>query len=92
MKSWPRRIAFTIIALVVLLGAWVWWNRPEAVDMSAYVPAESLVYLEANSLPDIVSGLTSTDAWQALAPPAGLSPNIGRLGWLSRLGRLQRLG
>ncbi|MDX6271415.1 MAG: hypothetical protein QOD28_2638 [Acidobacteriota bacterium] len=92
MKSWPRRIAFTIIALLVLLGAWVWWNRPEAVDMSAYVPAESLVYLEANSLPDIVSGLTSTDAWQALAPPAGLSPNIGRLGWLSRLSAWSGIG
>ncbi|MDQ1560008.1 MAG: hypothetical protein QOD32_3068, partial [Pyrinomonadaceae bacterium] len=92
MKSWPQRIAFTIIALVLLLGAWVWWNRPEAVDMSAYVPAESLVYLEANSLPDIVSGLTSTDAWQALAPPAGLSPNIGRLGWLSRLSAWSGIG
>jgi hypothetical protein len=92
MKSWPRRIAFTIIALVVLLGAWVWWNRPEAVDMAAYVPAETLIYLEANSLPEIVGGLTSTDAWQALAPPAGLSANIGRVGWLSRLSAWSGIG
>jgi hypothetical protein len=60
--------------------------------MSAYVPAESLIYIEANSLPEIVRGLTSTDAWQALAPPAGLSPNIGSLGWLSRLSAWSGIG
>jgi hypothetical protein len=92
MNSWPRRIALSIIALVALSAAWVWWNRPEAVDMSAYVPTESLIYIEANSLPEIVSGITSTDAWQSLAPPAGLSPNIGRLGWLSRLSAWSGIG
>jgi hypothetical protein len=92
MKSWPQRIALSIFALVVLSAAWVWWNRPEAVDMSAYVPAETLIYLEANSLPEIVSGLTSTDGWQALAAPAGLNPNIGRLGWLSRLSAWSGIG
>jgi hypothetical protein len=60
--------------------------------MSAYVPADSLIYIEANSLPEIVGGLTSTDAWQALAPPAGLSDNIGRVGWLSRLSAWSGIG
>ncbi|HYP01275.1 MAG TPA: hypothetical protein VER76_13875 [Pyrinomonadaceae bacterium] len=92
MKSWPRRILLSILALALLVAAWVWWNRPEAVDMSAYVPAESLVYLEANSLPEIVRAMTSTDAWQALAPPAGLSPNVGRVGWLSRLSAWSGIG
>lgn len=92
MKSWLRRILLSIIALVLLLAAWVWWNRPEAVDMSAYVPAETIIYLESNSLPEIVSGMTSTDAWQALAPPAGLSPNIGRIGWLSRVSSWSGIG
>ncbi len=92
MKSWPQRIALAIFALVVLTAAWVWWNRPETVDMAAYVPAETLIYLEANSLPEIVSGLTSTDGWQALAAPAGLNPNIGRLGWLSRISAWSGIG
>jgi hypothetical protein len=92
MKSWPKRILLSIIALVFLLAAWVWWNRPTLVDMAAYVPAESLIYLETNSLPEIVSGLTSTDAWQALAPPAGLSENVGRVGWLSRLSAWSGIG
>jgi hypothetical protein len=77
---------------VFLFAAWVWWNRPEVVDMAAYVPAESLVYLEANSLPEIVGGLTTTDAWRALAPPAGLNPNVGRIGWLSRLSAWSGIG
>lgn len=84
MKSWPRRILLSIIVLVLLVIPWVWWNRPETVDMSAYVPADSVVYLEANNLPEIVRGLTSTNAWQTLAPPAGLNSNIAKLGWLSR--------
>jgi hypothetical protein len=92
MKSWPKRILLAILSLVVLLAAWLWWNRPQAVDMAAYVPAESLVYLETNSLPEIVGGLTSTDAWRALAPPAGLSPNVGRVGWLSRLSAWSGIG
>ena len=92
MKSWPKRILLSILVLAMLLAAWLWWNRPETVDMAAYVPAESLVYLETNSLPEIVGGLTSTDAWRALAPPAGLSPNVGRVGWLSRLSAWSGIG
>ncbi|HEV2798857.1 MAG TPA: hypothetical protein VGW12_00050 [Pyrinomonadaceae bacterium] len=92
MKSWPRKIALSVVVLVVLLGVWVWWNRPQAVDMAAYVPAESLIYIEADSLPEIVAGLTSTDGWRALAPPAGLNPNIARVGWLSRLSAWSGIG
>jgi hypothetical protein len=93
MRNWPLKwILLSIVVLALLLAAWVWWNRPEAVDMAAYVPAESLIYLETNSLPEIVGGLTSTDAWRALAPPAGLSPNVGRIGWLSRLSAWSGIG
>ncbi|HYO92156.1 MAG TPA: hypothetical protein VEQ40_10995, partial [Pyrinomonadaceae bacterium] len=55
------------------------------VDMAGYVPADSLVYLEANDLPLLGSEITQTDAWKALAPPAGIKANIGRYRWLSRL-------
>jgi hypothetical protein len=92
MNSWPRRILLSIIALAILCAAWLWWNRPEPVDMSAYVPAESLVYLETNNLPEIVRGMTSTDAWQALAPPAGLNPSVGSVGWMSRLSAWSGIG
>jgi hypothetical protein len=80
-----RKVLLIILGLLLLGAIWVWWNRPRKVDMSAYVPADSLIYLEANDLPDIISGIVSTDAWKALAPPAGIKSNLGYLGWLSRL-------
>ena len=55
-------VAAVVLALMALL--WVWWSRPERVDMAAYVPADAVVYLEANSLPEIAEALTSTAAWR----------------------------
>ena len=81
------RIARTLLlltgGLVLLVSIWLWWNRYQRVDMAAYVPAETLVYLEANSLSDITSAVTSTDAWKALSVPAGIRPDLGKLGWVA---------
>jgi hypothetical protein len=60
--------------------------------MAAYVPADSLVYLEADSLPDIASSLTHTDAWKALAANAGIKAGLGEVGWLSRLASWTGIG
>jgi hypothetical protein len=60
--------------------------------MAAYVPQDSLIYLEADSLPDILKAVTSTDAWSTLAPAAGVRPNAGRLGWLSSLAKWTGIG
>jgi hypothetical protein len=87
-----RRLLPYVFAFLVLAGAWVWWNRPQVADMAAYVPADSLVYLEANNLPDIASALTQTDAWQALADPAGIKSGIGQVGWLSRIASWTGIG
>jgi hypothetical protein len=67
-------------ALILIVAAWLWWNRPQKVDMTAYVPADSLLYLEANDLPAIASSLTQTDAWKALAAPAGIRTTVGQVG------------
>ncbi|MBD0325279.1 MAG: hypothetical protein ICV68_02550, partial [Pyrinomonadaceae bacterium] len=75
-------IAFGI--LIIILAVWLWWNRPQKVDMAGYVPADSLIYLEANNLPLIASEMTQTDAWKALAQPAGIKASLGSYGWLSR--------
>ncbi|HEX8143028.1 MAG TPA: hypothetical protein VF553_10575 [Pyrinomonadaceae bacterium] len=71
--------------LVLLACAWLWWNRFQKADMMAYVPVDTVVYMEANSLPEITRALTATDAWMALALPAGIRSDLGQLGWLSRL-------
>lgn len=85
MRLLRRLIPFLLILLIFIV-VWVWWNRPKKVDMAAYVPADALLYLEANSLPQIVQGLTQTEGWKALAEPAGVKAGLGSASWLSRLG------
>jgi hypothetical protein len=87
-----RKALLGILALIIILAVWIWWNRPRKVDMSAYVPADSLIYIEANDLPEIGSGLVSTDAWKALAPAAGIRSDLGNIGWLSRLASWTGIG
>ena len=87
-----RKALLILLALILLAAVWVWWNRPQKVDMSAYVPADALLYLEANDLPDIATGLINTEAWKALASPAGIRSDAGRIGWLSRLASWTGLG
>ncbi len=87
-----RKALLVFLALLLILAIWIWWNRPRKVNMAAYVPADSLVYLETNDLPDIASGIVSTDAWKALAPAAGIKSNLGNLSWLSRIASWTGLG
>lgn len=91
MISLRKLLAFAV-ALILIVAAWLWWNRPQKVDMAAYVPADVLVYLEANNLPEILSGLSQTEAWRALAPPAGIRSELGQIGWLSRLSAWTGIG
>ncbi|MCA1634256.1 MAG: hypothetical protein LC802_11325 [Acidobacteria bacterium] len=87
-----RRVILFALLLVILTGLWMWWNRPVKVDMAAYVPADSIVYLEADSLPGLLNGITSTDAWRELAPAAGIDRHVGEAGWLSRFMSFTGLG
>lgn len=87
-----RKLLLLVVVLAGLACAWVWWNRPVRVDMADYVPADSIVYIEAESLPEIASGLVSTDAWRALATPAGIESDFGKIGWLSQFARWTGIG
>src|SRR4051812_18728600 len=62
-----RLVALVPFLLLILIG-WFWWNRPEPVDMAAYAPADALIFLECNSLLDLGTAITGTDAWHKLAP------------------------
>jgi hypothetical protein len=90
--SFLRKFLIALGLLLIILAGWLWWNRPQKVDMAGYVPADSLIYLEANDLPSIAGEITRTDAWKALAPPAGIKANLGRYGWLSRLAAWTGIG
>lgn len=79
-------IALTCVLLLLAgTGLWFYKNQPEPVEMSRLVPADTLVYLEADSLPAIVTGLAQTPAWKELAPLAGISSYAERAGTLSRI-------
>jgi len=91
MKSIRRLLPFVII-LIALTAGWIWWSRPKKVDMSAFVPADALLYLEVNDVPLVLKGLTSTDGWKTLAEPAGIKPGLGSLGWLGRLAAWTGIG
>jgi hypothetical protein len=87
-----RKALLVFLALLLILAVWIWWNRPRKVNMATYVPADALIYLETNDLPDIAGGIVSTDAWKALAPAAGIRSNMGNLGWLSRIASWTGIG
>ena len=65
-----------VLLLLFLAGLWIWWSRPTAVDMTAYVPADSLVYLEANSLTEITAAMSDTEAWRNLGPLLGMKSEM----------------
>jgi hypothetical protein len=77
-----RRALVAVLLLALAAFAWLWLTRPQRVDMTAYAPADALVYAEADSLPAIIEGFTSTDAWRELAPAAGVEARPGGTGWL----------
>ena len=91
MRSNPKLLLIPA-GLLLLAAAWLWWNSPQRIDIAAYAPADAIIYLEADDLPAILGGLTSTDAWRALAPAAGLRTDLGRVGRLGRLLALTGIG
>lgn len=90
--SRTRKIIIIIPALLCLACLWVWWNRPEKVDMAAYAPADTLIYMEADSLPEIVRSVISTNAWREMAPAAGIDSGSGKFGWLSQFAEWTGIG
>jgi hypothetical protein len=87
-----RRALIVLLLLAAAAFVWLWLTRPEKVDMAAYVPADSIVYFEADSLPDIFDGVTSTDAWRELARASGVESGQTQSGWLSGLVSFTGLG
>ncbi|HEY0006458.1 MAG TPA: hypothetical protein VGB17_16870 [Pyrinomonadaceae bacterium] len=87
-----RPILVFLLLLLLFAAAWLYWWRPVRVDMAAYVPADAVLYLEANNLPDLITGMTRTDGWKKLGPAAGINPDAGRIDWLSRLAARTGIG
>src|SRR6516225_11760811 len=67
------------VAIGLILAYEFWPKRPKA-QMAQYVPASAMIYLEIKDVPDLLNGVTSTIAWQKLAPVLGISSQLNYLG------------
>jgi hypothetical protein len=92
VKSTALRITLVpLAALLLAAGGWLYTRRVERIEIATYVPESALGFLEVNDLPLLFDRMTSTKAWQQLAPAYGVSDKLnyvgkaGRVGWLTRL-------
>jgi hypothetical protein len=71
------RLLLTLFVLLILVVATLlWWNLPGRIDMAAYAPADSLIYLEFNSLTDLARAIEQNETWKSLAPVIGSDPRL----------------
>src|SRR5262245_52573907 len=69
------RPLLVLVVLIIVLGAlWVWWSVPSAIDMAAYAPADSIVYVEFNNLASVAQAIQHSEVWQAAAPITQTKP------------------
>src|SRR6185369_6198327 len=71
--SIARPLIATSLLLILIVAGWIWWALPSKVDMAAYVPADSIVYLEFNSITDLVDAIEQSEAWKATSSITGYS-------------------
>ena len=73
-----------LIVGLVVAGFFV-FRRPERVAMERYAPADTLVFVEIDSLADLIDGLTNAKAWRELAPVLGISSQLSQVGIVTDL-------
>jgi hypothetical protein len=60
--------------------------------MAAYVPADSLAFVEVDDLVDLANGIGASEAWTKLAGPLGARASLLPNRWLIRLARWTGIG
>lgn len=87
MKFFRALLALLALILIVV-ACFLWWNRPGRVDMAGYVPADSLVYLEVNSLTDLVKAIEQNQTWKTAAHSVNADTKLldPSWTWLARIG------
>src|SRR5919205_1007302 len=76
-----RRALIAVLLLALAAFAWLWLTRPRRVDMTAYAPADSIVYAEADSLP---AAAEESDTTLKFTPRAALVAETHSPGWRVR--------
>ncbi len=83
-------IFIVTLALLILTAGYFISRRPQRMPIVKYAPANALVYIEINSLTDVLDGITNTNAWNEIAPVLGLSGQLKQLG--SGIGLMSNTG
>ncbi len=87
-----RWILFFVVLAILLAIGWLLWARPRDVDMAAYAPANSLMYLEINDPLAVVQAIVETDAWKLLNKTGVEFGSIGKSSWTRKLIRVIGIG
>lgn len=85
------RWIFLLTLVAATVTSWLWWVNPRKVDMAAYAPADSMLYLEANQPLEVIATIANTDAWRAFEKTTG-TPSAPTSSWLQSFVRLTGLG
>ena len=85
------RIRISVVLGIFVAVVWLIWAPPRDVDMAAYAPANSLLYMETNDPLLVAQTLMETDAWKLLGK-TGAHPNTGQRRWLTKLVRITGIG
>jgi hypothetical protein len=87
-----KHFLFAVIALLLFIVGWLYWNRRLRTDLSSYAPADALGFIEVNDLSEIANGITETQAWKSLAGPIGSPGTLAPNRWLIRLAQWTGIG
>ncbi|HEV2827707.1 MAG TPA: hypothetical protein VGW76_08880 [Pyrinomonadaceae bacterium] len=91
MKRSGRLLMVTTLVCGVI-AAWLFWASPRDVDMAAYAPADSLLYLEANHPSKILDAISTTEAWRSIANTTGTAAIEAKTTWLRGVIRWTGIG
>lgn len=77
-----RWVWLAVLIAISAVAAWLWWVKPQPVDMAIYAPATSLLYLESNRPLAIVDAIVATDAWKIVDKAGGVQRVAQPRPWL----------
>lgn len=77
-----RWVWLSALIAITAVAAWLWWVKPQTVDMAIYAPATSLLYLESNRPLAVVDAIVGTDAWKIVDKAGGVQRGAQPGRWL----------
>src|ERR1041385_3357760 len=92
LRKLRRTVILVLIAILVGLAGWLYWNRVPTANLTAWAAADSLAYVEVNDLSEIVRGVEQTSAWKSLGPLLGAPEKLAPNRWLLRCARWTGIG